>query len=227
MARLIAFGDSMTYGAGLQDCWQDMSKPSQYSWPALIASALDRKCINKSFPGSSNKRIWYTISRFKFQPDDMVLILWTYPDRTSVIKTPFNIVNLIANQVDRLGDEGTMAKSFYENLHSWYDSDLMSKLYIRDTTRYLSDMKVEFYQMIAEPRDKKLFENINYVPICLGEYERNYDRALDDNHAGPAAQLAFAKDFLKYINVEIKNPNINLETPKPLTFFEKILRKCR
>jgi len=213
----------MTYGVGLEDCWPDTEKPSKHCWPEIIASTLGRKCINKSVPGSSNKRIWYSISKFKFRSDDLVLILWTYPDRTAVIRTPFNITNLLPSQVgNSYGEVEIMARSYYENLHAFYDSDVASKLYIRDATRKIKDLGLEFYQMIAEPRDKFLFENIEHISLFMSNYERNYNKALDDNHAGPDGHKAFARDFLKYINVDT-----DLVAPKPLSFFEKIKKRCR
>jgi len=223
MKRLIAFGDSMTYGVGLEDCWPNTKNSSKYCWPELVASTLGRKCINKSVPGSSNKRIWYTISKFKFRPDDLVLILWTYPDRTAVIQNPFNITNLLPSQVGNSHREvEIMARSYYENLHAYYDADITTKLYIRDSYNHLIGLGIEFYQMIAEPRDKELFENIPYVPLFMGNYERNYKKALDGDHAGIDGHTAFARDFLKYINVESTIPQ-----PNPISFLEKILKKCK
>lgn len=223
MKRLIAFGDSMTYGVGLGDCWPDTSKPSQHCWPEIISATLNRKCINKSVPGASNKRIWFSINRFKFRPDDLVLILWTYPDRTALIKHPFSITNLLPSQVgNSQGEVEIMARSYYENLYSFYDSDTMTKLFIRDATQQLKNLNINFYQMIAESRDKSMFEDIKYVPLFIGNYERNYAKALDGDHAGPSGHLAFAKDLMDYMGVESE-----LKTPKPLTFFEKIKRKCR
>lgn len=213
----------MTYGVGLEDCWPNTRKPSKHCWPELIASTLRRKCINKSIPGSSNKRIWYTISKFKFRPDDLVLILWTYPDRTAIIQNPFNIKNLLPSQVGNSHkDVEILARSYYENLHTYYDADITTALYIRDSYNHLKGVGIEFYQMIAESRDKELFENISYVPLYMGNYEKNYKKALDGNHAGIDGHTAFARDFLKYINVESTIPQ-----PKSISFLEKVLKKCK
>lgn len=223
MARLIAFGDSMTYGVGLEDCWPVTKNPSRYCWPELVASALGRSCVNKSVPGSSNKRIWFHISKFKFRPDDLVLILWTYPDRTAVLRNPFSLVNLLPSQVENSqGDEQAMARGYYENLHTYYDSDVMSSLFIRDATAILKKQNITFHQMIAEPRDKKLFDDIDYVPLYMGNYERNFNKALDNDHAGPDGHIAFARDLLDHIGVES-----SILRPRPLSVFRKILRKCR
>ena len=223
MKRLIVFGDSMSYGVGLEDCWPDTRNPSRYCWPELAASALGRKCINKSVPGSSNKRIWFSIDRFKFRSDDLVLILWTYPDRTAVINNPFKVTNLLPSLVgNSQGQIEIMARSYYENLHTYYDADITTKLYIRDATNNLKKLNLNFYQMIAESSDKSLFDGITHIPLYMGDYERNYDKALDGDHAGYDGHLAFAKDLLDYMDAES-----DIEKPKPLSFFEKIKRKCR
>lgn len=223
MTRLIVFGDSMSYGVGLEDCWPDTSNSSRHCWPELVASALGRKCINKSVPGSSNKRIWFSIDNFKFRLDDLVLILWTYPDRTAIINNLFKVTNLLPNLVgNSQGQIEIAARSYYENLHTYYDADIMTKLYIRDATNSLEKLNLNFYQMIAEPRDKSLFDDIKYVPLYMGNYERNYNTALDGDHAGPDGHLAFAKDLLDYMGARS-----DIKKPSPLSYFEKIKRKCR
>ena len=69
--RVIAFGCSFTFGHGLPDCFNPPKNPgkapSKYAWPSLVANELNVKCINKSLPGSSNKRIWHNIGKFKFK----------------------------------------------------------------------------------------------------------------------------------------------------------------
>lgn len=223
MKRLIVFGDSMSYGVGLEDCWPNTSKPSRYCWPELAASALGRKCINKSVPGASNKRIWFSIDRFKFRSDDLVLILWTYPDRTAILKNPFNVINLLPSLVGKSQSQvEELSRNYYENLHAFYDSQIMTELYIRDATNKLEKLNLNFYQMIADPAHKEFFNDISYIPLYMKYYECNYNKALDGDHAGYDGHLAFAKDLLDYMGAES-----DIEKPRFLSFFEKIKRKCR
>jgi len=59
--RLIAFGCSYTYGAGLEDCFTPPIGhgpiPSKFAWPQLVANELNMECINMSSSGASNKEI--------------------------------------------------------------------------------------------------------------------------------------------------------------------------
>ena len=53
---LVTFGDSCTYGDGLQDCLPPkMPNPSKFAWPTLLASQMDYDLVNLSKPGASNK----------------------------------------------------------------------------------------------------------------------------------------------------------------------------
>jgi len=79
MSRLIAFGDSFTFGNDLSD-W-DNHTPSRSTWPALLAEHLnlDYKCLAE--PGSSNSSISRQVLSFEFQPDDFVILNWTWINR--------------------------------------------------------------------------------------------------------------------------------------------------
>ena len=89
MNRLVAFGCSHTYGEGLKDCWVNGKAgklPSKYAWPQLLADRLKRRCFNKSMEGASNKFIWHKILNTEFTDKDIVVILWTYYNRTCILE---------------------------------------------------------------------------------------------------------------------------------------------
>lgn len=220
MSRFVVFGCSLAYGVGLPDCWPDVTKSSKFCWPEIVAKELGRTCINKSVPGSSNKRIWFAVNRFKFKPDDLVFVLWSYNDRTALITTPYTITNLAPGIT--LGKPGELSKIYYENFHSFYDAEITTKLYIRDTTNRLKNLGVSFYQTCAQQSCKEYFEETPHVPIYMEYYEKNFNKGLDNDHAGLEGHQAFAKDFLDYMKVET-----DIKRPVPLSFFEKIKRKCR
>ena len=220
MSRLIVFGCSYAYGFGLSDCSADTSKPSEFSWPVFVSQATNRELINKAVPASSNKRIWHAINSFKFQPDDLVIISWSYKHRSCIIKTPWHIKNLINSHTDEIE-----SLTYYEHIHSWYDSLIMSKLFVRDANRTLNEKALCVYNLFTN-RDNAyiLKEDYNTIPLYIQEYIANYPKASDNMHPGLEANRAFAADILDYIGVQHSIKDIQ----KPYTFFERLKhRLCK
>jgi hypothetical protein len=205
MSRLIVFGCSLAYGVGLPDCWPDTSSPSKFSWTQLTADAMGRTLINKSIPGASNKLIWHTIDNFDFDKDDVVIISWSYPDRHSILKTPKTFWNLHHNRIDV--DPASLA--YYKELHSRYDSTVMSKLYVDHAHRTLSEKNIPVYHLVVSSRHTYIMNKIEYVPIHMSKYEGSWPLALDDDHLGMEGQVAFAADLMNLIGVShnlVKQP---------------------
>ena len=86
--RLIAFGDSFTFGHGLPDC-QAMDgigpgdKASKLGYVSELANNLNiKEVLNFASPGASNRFICTSILNFpEFKPDDLILIQFTYHER--------------------------------------------------------------------------------------------------------------------------------------------------
>jgi len=64
--------------------------PSNYSWPGQLASLLSIDVVNNGDPGTSNKEICHRIVNYEFNPKDLVVIGWTFPERESVFKDKDN-----------------------------------------------------------------------------------------------------------------------------------------
>lgn len=215
MSRLIVFGCSLAYGVGLPDCWPDTTKPSTLCWPQLIADDMNRELVNKSSPGSSNKRIWYTISRFNFEPTDVVIISWSYPNRYSIINTPWDIRNLRHNA----SAEDTDSKAYYEHIYSLYDTTIMSKLYVDNANRILTDQSIPVYNLVIEPYYKLFIsKGHNLVPLFMGIYEESFPKALDDDHLGIDGHRAFAADLMNHMGVTHTLENIT----KPYSLLKQL-----
>lgn len=195
MDRLIVFGCSMAYGVGLEDCWPPMM-PSRLNWCQIVADAMQKHLINMSVPGSSNKRICHEISRFKFLPTDTVIISWSYPDRSSIINSNKNIINLHHNSPNKESD------IYYRYIYSKYDSELASTLYVDYSNRILKDQNLKVYNLVVEKQYKNILKNTVSVPLHVCSYERSYPKALDDAHIGLEGNRAFAIDFLNYIGID-------------------------
>lgn len=198
MSRLIVFGCSLSYGVGLADCWPDTSKPSKLCWAQIVADQMGRKLINKSVPGASNKRIWYAISKFKFLPTDIVIISWTFPNRYSIISSPWKIHDLHHNLVD----VDVASESYFTDVYSTYDSYVMSKLLIDHANKLLLEKNITTYNLIVERYFKHLMGEHNTLPLYTGVYEEIYPRALDADHLGEEGHKAFAVDLMNAIGVD-------------------------
>ena len=94
MSRLITFGCSYTYGAYLPDCIKHLKDgsscqgptASKLAWPQLLGNRLGLEVHNMSTVGSSNLEILYHILNFKFKSDDIVVVMWTFPNRDLIFK---------------------------------------------------------------------------------------------------------------------------------------------
>lgn len=95
MKRIVAFGDSWTAGAALPD----PMIPHPRAWPALVAAALRRSCVNLAHNGASNTRILWMLRAADLQPDDIVLVQWSFPDRDVILRdVPYDIGPWLTNE---------------------------------------------------------------------------------------------------------------------------------
>jgi len=138
MSRVVAFGCSFTYGHGLRDCLgQDNHPspvPSRFAYPQVYANKTNRKCLNCSWPGASNKHIAKRAVEFAYNENDTVLIMWTYFDRNSLFTEqkdfPIDFSawqaddNLLSNAIEDTEEsqkQSILAKAFYSHFWTEYD----------------------------------------------------------------------------------------------------------
>lgn len=213
MERLIAFGCSFTFGHGLSDCFRPPvdpgRRPSNKVWPNLIATHLKRKCINKSWPGSSNKRIWKSILDFKFKKDDIVFILWSFPERTAIFKETNKTVDIITSNSNN--------ELYYKNFYDEYDSKTMMGLFISHANFYLESKNIKTFNLLVrkEYRDNLIKDqSINLVPYFLGDMMHDYPLALDNSHPGEEFQKVFSNKVITHIDEPISNNQTTFEKIK-------------
>ena len=88
MSNIVAFGCSITYGHGLPDCFISPNGPgpvpSNFAWPALLGKKLEKNVINEAVPGSSNLEILLKILHYKFQPNDICMVYWSFYNRIDI-----------------------------------------------------------------------------------------------------------------------------------------------
>jgi hypothetical protein len=197
--RLITFGCSFTYGQGLPDCLTGDEAPSQYSWTYLLSKKLNRSLVNCGVPGGSNLQILNEILNFKFEKNDLVIVMWSLVDRDTIfLKRLFSTDNILI----KVGywTKNIIAKRYLEriNLH---DQKLKSWFYMHHADLYFKNKNIEYmhYPAIAgellacKPTfidiDKMYHEGVSWIDTTA------------DNHPGVESNKETAERIFKIINV--------------------------
>ena len=197
MSRLIAFGCSHTYGHGLDDCWNNLTKqpgktPSKFAWPNRLAQVLDRECVNFGSPGASNKEILYNIQNFDFAKDDIVCILWSYITRYCILFT--NKINQIVNE-------------YKPNEFSEYDYLHQQWTCMNYANMFLEKKNVEQYHFTVHNDNIKnppKWSEVNIQTLDFQFYAHTFPKALDLIHLGKKAHKNIAKDMKEIIDAHNK-----------------------
>lgn len=217
MERLIAFGCSLTFGHGLPDCFTPPdhpgSKHSNLAWPSILAKYMNRKCINMSTPGSSNKRIWHNVINFDYQETDIVFILWSFTDRTAILHKTH--ISDIGHWV-----EGT----YYNDYYDQHDAEIMSSLFVNHANLFLKSKNIKVYNLVFSKNDLSIlnFHNykVDYIPVYISKLKEKYPKALDNRHPGLECQEVFSKKILDYLSIEN-----NLPEHKKINLFRRIFKE--
>lgn len=208
MNRLIAFGCSHTWGHGLsyeynvQGC--NSLPPHKDSWPFKLGVKLDKEVINAATTGDSTKGITHKIFNFKFQPDDIVVILWTHPGRHSIIK---NIGSTTRDNYERINyynvDRFENCKLYYKHFYNEDDDNFNTLSYIQSANYTLSRKKIKVLNCFSEESSLKLIREYTDIPLIydkpfLKEYSR-YGYGIENVHLGKTSHVKFAEDIYNYL----------------------------
>ena len=214
--RLIAFGCSHTYGEGLSG---STDSASPLAWPNILANLSNRKCVNASRPGSSNKRIWNDIINFEFQKNDVVFTMWTDVSRTCIIKK---------DTIEDIGiwkvDHNDLSKKYYELLFDINDSVKDLNLRSSHCDLYLKSLGIKNYHLMyskilidhaittvrkslktldAELYKKQMYNKANILQLDFSEISRSYNKT-DDGHPCELAHNLLADKIFSEVQNEIK-----------------------
>ena len=218
MSRLVVFGDSNTYGHGLEDCFHPPTNsygpnPSKFAWPVHLSKLLNKELIHSAdtcMPGSGNLEILYKILYFKFKPDDVVVTLWSFAARDLLLNkecmntdgdTPFE-----KHSLQRLAPYFTEYNNVghWLNLYSDFDFHVRSWFYAHHADCYLELNKIKNFNFFLD----RVNMVDNFFPTFLN-FKNAYpdihfvahDKALDGVHPGPQSHITMAN----MINDIIKN----------------------
>jgi len=216
MSRLFAFGCSHTYGEGQIDCLNYISDkaghcmaktPSQYAWPAVLGRELNiEEVINLGRPGGANRYIANKILDTAIQKDDIVVILWTEFNRTTIYPRAeddwLTAKNIHPTQNDK------MSKNYYKFIHHPYNSFLESVEYMNLANyklkkhRNVFNFKADFNSKESGKRGAPDFayEFPKWNKVDLINQSLHYiDLAADGDHPGIESHKLIARDMLKSV----------------------------
>lgn len=211
MKTIVAFGDSYTYGHGLEDCCIQQgneslagSVHSQYSWPTLLANDLSYNLKNYSHPGISNLAILHKILNTKFDENSVCVIMWSYYTRDMIFnknyipkKFLFNRKTDTSSDIKHVGNwmKDQLTKIWMVT-HNDTDLIMRSWYHIHHANLYLKSLSIPHYNVFVNytfyKEYKPTFCNIPFRDINVQHF---IDKALDGNHPGPLTQQRIAKDI--------------------------------
>ena len=180
MSRLIAFGDSFTYGQGFDGTGEAHPQCHPDAWPAHLGKLLNVSEVhNESVPGLSNKLIWHMAMNYEYHAGDIVVICWTCNTRWSTICDAPNVKFTAGarNQIE-LGHPGK-----YKQYGVWMEDDPVVMGFYLDHWNAL-DMYLDFCSRMDqlnrylqdELGPRVFFASIphvmEYVPITLSPPDR-------------------------------------------------------
>jgi len=217
MKRLVAFGDSYTYGDGLADCWVKHSSDnytsgnvcSQYAWPALVAKNLGYSVVNSSCSGLSNLGMLHRLLNTVFTENDVCVIMWSFPHRDMIFNknymphiANFNTNRDYTNRTTHVGSwmDDDLTK-YWMLTHNNTDLLIRSWLHIHHANLYLDSLNIPHYNFFINYGQLKSHKP-SYIKIPFADIlvERYIDRALDGDHPGPLSQERMAKEITLLID---------------------------
>jgi hypothetical protein len=157
--KLKSFGCSFVFGSDLSDlpdsslAINPCGKFSRLTWPALLADKLNLNYDCHARPGSGNLQIADRVLNQCADNDCTLYIIdWTWTDRFDYVQSkdfwqPWGTL--------RPTSEGSVAQSYYQNLHSEYQNKLTSLIYIKTVIDMLLQKKISF---IMTYEDTLLFD---------------------------------------------------------------------
>ena len=160
------FGDSHTYGDGLDDCnkehpWKQSSK---LTWPYYMFK--EKNIRNFSYPGCSNDTICLKLVRHT-TTKNAVCIMFTYPERIHLIRNGYNFItshNFCQSISDDGGEEfiaGQIAKKDSARNKKFvienFDDNFLEILFLKNILwcqYFCESNKIEYYFTMVNVREK-------------------------------------------------------------------------
>lgn len=196
-SRLVAFGCSHSYGMGLADCYNRITKfagdqPSRLAWPQLLADHMNIECVNLSRPGNSCKGIWNDVISADLTSTDLVVIMWTHASRWCIFKD--GDIEDIAYYMD-----SPKSNNYFKSFYDPHDANMDLNLRLSHVSMHLDSKHVKNYHTIYKLSDYKPLDFnracvLDRIP-CLNKLKLSHPRGSDNKHPGELAHAEFAKNL--------------------------------
>jgi|688.fasta_scaffold728562_2 hypothetical protein len=206
MSRLLAFGCSYTWGAGLPDTFNALkkyksgNKPSEFAWPTLLANKLGLDYLNLSQPGSGNKEILYKVINQTFLENDLVILYWSHFVR-------FDFFRASKEGGFRAQRNDLYFKTFIKSTdiitEDWkYDNAMQNYLAIKFVQMFLDQKKIKHYSLFTLP-DFYTYDIPSYIDLntTLKIKHNTFitDMSPDGMHFGVKSQENLAEELYNRI----------------------------
>jgi hypothetical protein len=199
IARLVVFGCSHTEGQFLPG-WKaaigDSSTVySPHSWASLLGAHLNVPVDNMGRGGNSNHEILIDVLNYNFQPDDLAVICWSYPERAILFST--STLRQLERSRDLLDRD---SNDLFYRAHDLYDLEVRTVEHINYANLYLSSKRVN-YQMSWIQKVEVNNTNIRTPDTSNFPFFKIVDLGTDNNHPGVLSHAKFFDQIVKTLNV--------------------------
>jgi len=139
MTKLKSFGCSFIFGSDLCDINNIEYKPSESTWPALIAKQLDLEYECYALPGQGNFKIYCDILANSYANDGSIYVInWTWIDRFDYVDSQEQWQTL------RPAQENATQDFYYRNLHSQLKDMIANASWIVSAAEHLMSLGCKF-----------------------------------------------------------------------------------
>jgi len=170
--KLKSFGCSFIFGSELADDGHGgpYATPSQLTWPAHLASYLNRQYECYARPGSGNLQILESIlnQAATSTNSDLFVIGWTWIDRFDYYPTNPNTPSRSPWRTIMPVDTDTVAQVYYRDLHSEYRDKLVSLANIKLAIDTLQQRQIPF---VMTYMDQLLFDQRWHITPAVIELQ--------------------------------------------------------
>lgn len=184
MSRLITLGCSHTLCEGV--------KTKKETWPFILSKKFNKKLINLGESGGSNRTIQHSVYTFEFQQDDIVIILWTYPDRYHFFKDKDNHTGLINSW-----GKGR-SEVWFKDFHTTYNEKFDNQTIVNQVNLFLKNKNIKLYNLLVSSEFDYYFDITNSDTIGIDftkDYLEKYPRGTDGWHMGDEGNYNFAMEI--------------------------------
>jgi len=201
--RIVAFGCSCTVGEWLPGWQQQLLennwqlKFSEHAWPFVLARKMAVSRVdNLARGGIGNHEILHCILNTDLNPDDLVVVAWSYSGREIL----FDSQGMTQTMWQPIGHK------FYA-VHELVDLELKSMEYVHHAQMYLENRGIRY---VMAQREQWYFETEHWTKYNRDDYVwfEAIDFAEDNSHPGIESHKLVAEKMYNSLHNEL------IETPK-------------